>query len=454
MIAEPMKQMYDERLGRYQAAISLEPTDRIPIAAGTNNFAESYGGNNNQQTIYDPDQWLRSELAFCRDFPEFDVLRNNRLYAPVYDAVDFKTFQLPGRELPTNIQFQFLEAEYMLADDYDALIENPVRFWFDRILPRVLGEFKERGSIRSYIAFLKAGMVSVQAAQIMRNRSQVLQAERGMPQPMMGAFRAPFDALADGLRGLTASLMDCYKRPAKVVAACEVLVDEMVNLALAGADPLKRYPIFVPTHKAVFMSPQQFAKFYWPSFKQVCERLIEAGYSIRAYLEGDWTPYWHHLLELPKGKVLCDIDNQSDIQRAKKDLGHHQCICGGVHDSQFILGTPDEMRRHVKHLCETVGQGGGYMIGGGCHIPYAAKRENLRAMVEAVMEYGVYDRKLKPQPKQAPAGTIDKAKFPRMVTPWAAKKAELGPVQGDESLIRAPWEALEAKAYTWLWQWM
>lgn len=451
---EDMKQLYEERLGRYQAAIALEPTDRIPIAPGTNNFAENYLGNNNQETIYDPDKWLQSELAFCNDFPEFDVLRNNRLYAPVYDAVDLRSYQLPGRELSPNIQFQFLEAEYMLADEYDLLIASPQNFLFERFLPRVLGELKQKGTIRSYLAFLKAGMLSAQAAQIMRNRSLTLQTQRGMPQPVMGQFRAPFDALADGLRGLTASLMDCYKRPAKVLAACEVLVDEMVNMALAGADPLKRYPIFVPTHKAIFMSPDQFDKFYWPSFQQVCVKLIDAGYSIRAYLEGDWTPYWKRMLELPKGKVLCDIDNQSDIQQAKKDIGHHQCICGGVHDSQFIIGTPEEMRTHVKHLCETVGQGGGYMIGGGCHLPYAAKRENVRAMVDAVMEYGVYDKNVKPRPKPAPAGKVDKTKFPKMVTPWSVKKAELGEIQGDESLIRTPWEALEARAYTWLWQWI
>jgi hypothetical protein len=186
----------------------------------------------------------------------------------------------------------------------------------------------------------------------------------------------------------------------------------------------------------------------------VCERLIDAGYSIRAYLEGDWTPYWHRMLELPKGKVLCDIDNQADIQRAKKDIGHHQCICGGVHDSQFILGTPDEMRRHVKHLCETVGQGGGYMIGGGCHIPYGAKPENVRAMVEAVTEFGVYDSSVKPQPKTAPASATSSARVPRMVTPWEVKKAEIGAIQGDENLIRGPWESLESRAYSWLWQWI
>jgi hypothetical protein len=109
-----------------------------------------------------------------------------------------------------------------------------------------------------------------------------------------------------------------------VVAACDALVPVMINNALATADPLKRWPIFVPTHKGCFMSPKQFDTFYWPSFKKVLEGLVAAGHTVRAYLEGDWSHHWHHMLELPKGTILCDIDDQGDIYKAKKDIGHHQ----------------------------------------------------------------------------------------------------------------------------------
>ena len=270
-MSEETRRLFDERLGRYQAAIALEPTDRIPIATGSNSFAEVYSGNNHQETLYDAEKWLQAELAFCRDFPEVDVLRNNRVWGPLYDAIGLKSYRLPGRDLPPHSPFQFVEKEYMQADEYDLLIKNPLEFMFDRWLPRIVGEFKERGSIRSYMAFLKGGMAQAQVAQIMKNRGLRLQEEAGMPQPMTGAFLAPFDALADALRGLTGSLMDTYRQPDKVIAACDVLTYEMANFALATADPLKRYPIFVPTHKATFMSPAQFDKFYWPSFKKTME---------------------------------------------------------------------------------------------------------------------------------------------------------------------------------------
>jgi hypothetical protein len=456
MASDDLKKLFEQRLGRYQASIALQPTDRIPIATGSNYFAEVYSGNNQQQTLYDPVAWRQAEEIFIRDFPEVDVLRNNRIYGPLYDAIDCKTYKLPGRELAPNTQFQFVEKEYMLPEEYDVLIEDPKRFMLDCFLPRVLGEYADPASGRSHIAFLKAGMAHMMAGQVMRERTIHLETQCGMPQPTGGAFLAPFDVVADAMRGLNGIMMDMYRYPDKLKAACDVIVHEITNFALATADPFKRWPIFVPTHKAMFMSPDQFDEFYWPSFKKVLELLIEAGHTVRAYLEGDWSAHLHRLTELPKGKVLFDIDSQGDIFQAKEILGGHSCIAGGVKDSQLILGTSEEMRTHVKKLCETVGRDGGFIISGGCNFPYTTKPENLRAMIDAILEFGVYDESRKPAPrpldteKIAPAGLNPQ----QMVTPWETKMAELGGVKGEEDLIRLPWEQLEAMAYNWMWQWV
>lgn len=450
------KALFEQRLGRYQAAVALEPTDRIPIATGSNYFAEVYSGNTQQQTLYDPQKWLQAEERFIEAFPEIDVLRNNRIYGPLFDAIGCRTYRLPGRDLPADTQFQFVEKEYVRAEEYARLIADPKSFMLECFLPRVLGEFTPPGTGRSHVAFLKAGMAQMMMIQVMRNRSLHLQEKYGMPQPMTGAFLAPFDVVADIMRGLTGSMMDMYRRPDDLKAACDVLVPEMVHLALNTADPFRRYPIFVPTHKAMFLSPEQFDEFYWPSFKNTLELLIEAGHTVRAYLEGDWSAHLHRLRELPPGKVLFDIDSQGDIFKAKEILGGHSCIAGGIKDSELILGTPAEMRARVKTLCQTVGQDGGYMISGGCNFPYNTQPENFRAMIDAVLEFGVYDAGRVSAPRALSPGheTVAGLAPQGMITPWEVKKGELEAIQGDEDLIRKPWEQLEAMAYTWLWQWV
>ncbi len=455
MSAEDMKRLFDERLGRYQAAIALKPTDRMPIAAGTNYFAEVYSGNTKQQTIYDPEKWLEAEMAFVRNFPELDALRDNRISGPLFDAVGCKTYRLPGRDLSPTTQFQFVEKEYMQADEYDALIENPLKFMMEVFLPRVLGDLAEPGSIRANIALLKGGMAFMQFGQVMQNRSIRLQQECGMPQSMAGAFLAPFDAVADVMRGLNGTMLDMFRQPEKLIVACEALVEEMVNFGLAMADPFKRYPIFVPTHKAMFLSPDQFETFYWPSFKKTMEMLIESGYRIRAYLEGDWGPYWHHMLELPRGTVICDIDNQGDIFKALDDIGHHQCLAGGVPDSLFILGSPGEVRERVRVLCKAAGADKGLLINGGCAIPYDTRPENYRAMIDAILEFGTHDSSLRLSPEvKDPAEGGHRALPAKMVTDWPSKREELGEILGDEQLIQRNWERLEVLAYAWLWQWL
>ncbi|MDR3569894.1 MAG: uroporphyrinogen decarboxylase family protein [Syntrophobacteraceae bacterium] len=456
MSSEKTGNLFEKRLGRYQAAIGLQPVDRIPIATGSNYFAEVYSGNTKQQTLYDPQKWLEAEEAFVCDFPEIDVLRDNRIYGPLFDAIGCKTYRLPGRDLPPDIQFQFVEDEYMKEQDYDKLIENPLRFMIESFLPKILGEFADPCAPRSHIAFLKAGMAQMMMGQVMRNRTVVLEEKHGMPQPMAGFFLAPYDVLADSMRGFTATMTDMFRRPEKLTAACDVLVDEVCHLALATADPFKRWPIFVPTHKAMFLSPSQFDRFYWPSFKKTLEILIEAGHTVRAYLEGNWSAHLHRLLELPKGKILFDIDTRGDIVKAKEILGGHSCIAGGVQDSRLILGTPKEVRDHVRELCRTVGTGGGYILSAGCNFPYDTKPENFRAMIDAVLEFGVYDSSLSPKPRELSPGvqTVASLKPRRLVTAWDVKKAELGEIKGDEELIRRNWEQLEQMAHVWIWQWI
>jgi hypothetical protein len=460
-MSEEMRRLYEERLARYQATIALEPTDRMIVAgAGSNFFAEVYAGYTQQEIKYDMNKWIAAECKFAEDFPEIDLLRAGRIWGPIFDAVGFKLYKLSGRDLLPNTDCQFVEGEWMKSDEYDLLINNPVEFMLERRLPRILGDFKERGSTRSYMAFLKGGMAYMMMAQLQKEKAQYIAENYGLPLPFQGALTVPFDTLADGYRGLQGIMIDIFERPEKVMEACDALIPDMVNCAIASADPLKRLPIFVPLHRGChpFLSPKQFETFYWPSMFKTLMHLIEAGYIIRAYLEGDWTPNWHHLNEFPRGKLICDIDNKADISRAKEEIGNTVCLAGGILDRMFIFGTPEQMRSRVKELCETVGKEGGLILNGGCKIPYETKPENFRAFIDATLEYGRYSDTIKPKPKPPPTPTVEEpvpGHPPKMVTPWDVKLKELGEIMGDEGLIKGTWEMLERAAYCWLhfWNW-
>jgi uroporphyrinogen-III decarboxylase len=81
--------------------------------------------------------------------------------------------------------------------------------------------------------------------------------------------------------------------------------------------------------------------------------------------------------------------DQSDIQKAKATLGQNACLIGNVSSSMLNLGTPQDVSDYVKKLIDTVGQGGGLIVGNGAFFD-EAKPENVKAMVDTAKEYGAY----------------------------------------------------------------
>jgi uroporphyrinogen-III decarboxylase len=75
--------------------------------------------------------------------------------------------------------------------------------------------------------------------------------------------------------------------------------------------------------------------------------------------------------------------------RAKRVLGGNFCIQGNVPSSLVVTGTPADVKASCRKLVEDCGKGGGYVLGAGC-IAEDPKLDNLRAMMEAVREYGIY----------------------------------------------------------------
>jgi uroporphyrinogen-III decarboxylase len=77
------------------------------------------------------------------------------------------------------------------------------------------------------------------------------------------------------------------------------------------------------------------------------------------------------------------------MQKAKNILGVKCCIQGNVPSSLVVTGEPKEVKEYCRKLIETCGKGGGYILSAGA-IAENPKLDNLRAMLAAAKEYGVY----------------------------------------------------------------
>jgi uroporphyrinogen-III decarboxylase len=116
--------------------------------------------------------------------------------------------------------------------------------------------------------------------------------------------------------------------------------------------------------------------------------LIEDGFVPCPFAEGGYETRLEVIPDLPPGRTAWHFD-RTDMRRAKAAMGGIACIEGNVPPSLLNLGTPDEVTAYCRDLIDGVAPGGGFILNGGAVID-EAKEENMRAMIQAAKEYGVY----------------------------------------------------------------
>ena len=91
------------------------------------------------------------------------------------------------------------------------------------------------------------------------------------------------------------------------------------------------------------------------------------------------------LAELPPGKIIGHFD-RIDRAKAAKTIGDIMCFWGNVPSSLLVAGTVEAVKRDVQELIELFAGNGGLIIDGSSGIPDEARRQNVFALTEAVLE--------------------------------------------------------------------
>ena len=235
----------------------------------------------------------------------------------------------------------------------------------------------------------KAGEKSAQIAQYARLFSEKSR-EAGFPMASGGFSQAPFDTLGDYFRGMKGSMIDMYRRPDKVLKACDKMLPIMLEMALAATKVSGNPRVFIPIHKGLdgFMSVEQFKKFFWPTLRELMVALINEGLVPCPLWEGNCTSRLEIIKDIPAGKAVYAFEG-TDMFKAKEVLGDVVCIEGNVPGSLLLAGTPEDVKAYCKKLIDVVGAGGGFIMNSATSLE-DAKPENVKAMFEVTREYGVY----------------------------------------------------------------
>ena len=181
-----------------------------------------------------------------------------------------------------------------------------------------------------------------------------------------------------------------YRQPDKLLQALEVITPLMIKIGVSATQGAGNPLVFIPLHKGAdgFLSDKQFKTFYWPTLRKVIMGLIEEGVVPFCWAEGGYDSRLEVIRDLPKGKTAWLFD-RIDIAKAKEMLGDIACIGGPMPIALLTVGTPQQVKDHVKKCIDTAGKGGGYIMANGAFFD-RVKWENLKAMVDTTKEYGVY----------------------------------------------------------------
>jgi len=410
---------YKTRVARFIKAIKMEEPDRVPCILPVTYYPATHIGVSYRTIMYDYSELRRAWLTFMKDFPEMDECSGPGfvMSGRVMDAIDSKIQKWPGHGLPEDAWYsQFVEGEYMKADEYDDIMKDPTGYSLRVSLPRTSGLFKpfERmmmgGGMGMGMGMGGLGWVAMMTDPEMRKVFQTLMdvaddytewrntvadisriiLSEGFPGIHGGMSVAPFDALADGLRGTHGMAIDMYRQPEKMLEYVEYITPQIIEGTLRMSAMSDCPIIGMPLHKGddTFMSDAQFEKFYWPSFKKVLLAYIEEGLVPFPFAEGKYNHRLKFIAEMPKSGVVWYFD-QTDMKEAKRILGNTSCIVGNLPASVVITGTPQEVREGCRRLIEDCAPGGGYILSGGASADNG-NAANLHAMLAAAEEYGYY----------------------------------------------------------------
>lgn len=470
-------QLYASRLRRYVTALRNGKPDMVPIRPFVAEFTARYAGFTCQQVTHDYEKAFEAARKCAADF-DWDAVVANMVYVwtGLTQALGLRYYGIPGIDVPADMAFQYREPDedhaFMREDEYDRLIDDPTAFLYEIWLPRVSAEMPGRGQPASYrgnVALVKGAMAMLHYFSAFGPQCERLREECGTVSAIAGILKAPFDILADKLRGYIGLTMDMATQPEKVLRACEALMPHLCHVAMTTADPDHRVPVGYWMHRGCipFVRKGQFESHYWPTVRPIVEELWRQGHQTLFYAEGDWTAHLDHFARLPEKSIVYHVD-RGDLLETHRRLGERFCLSGGIPNTLLAYGTPEQVRSRCRNVIQWVAQDGGYILDASAIMQNDTKPENLRALTEAGREFGTYssareiaaedDLRVAPGPDTAecqphtgcsPQGG---AVRPGVCVPWEEKLKELPGAKGDMDLARNIWEDLDGYGNMFIWQ--
>ncbi len=383
MNIEP-EELYKERKERIEATTNLKVPDRVPVIFSENEFAWGFANITQLEFMTENEKMMMAYEKLYKTFQLDAAYFQPSLFDPLFNVIPSPCIiKLPGKDLPIDSPFQLVESEIMTENDYKYASSNGYFRTLVRLLPKLRPEIPDVQNI-----FTKQ---ITQTVEDLRDSSSNMKRFRewGIPFWIGGGMESPFSLLCL-MRSYEKFCLDMYRRRDIVKQTVNKFVPGIVRMAIGGvkASGVPRAQIGLHRESSSTFSLKIFEEIALPMIKKIVELISKENIKTILHCDGDWTPNLEYLTELPKGKCILDLDDSTDIFKAKEILGDRVCIAGNLHESLFAFSNPQKVEEYCKKLIDIVGEGGGFVLKG--EPPRESKIENIKAMVNTAKTYGIY----------------------------------------------------------------
>ena len=118
------EELYKERQKRVEDAVQLKVPDRVPFLTSFSTFQLRYMGITSEEAYFNTEKWCWATKKTILDL-EPDMYRHNITSGTALEVVGSRQIKLPGRGIPVDHTHQFVEGEYMKAEEYDTFLDDP-----------------------------------------------------------------------------------------------------------------------------------------------------------------------------------------------------------------------------------------------------------------------------------------------------------------------------------------
>ncbi|MFC1716847.1 uroporphyrinogen decarboxylase family protein [Candidatus Poribacteria bacterium] len=198
------------------------------------------------------------------------------------------------------------------------------------------------------------------------------------------------------LRGMDNLLADFVLNEDLAAALLDKITSFCVRRAraagIAGVDMLGTGDD-VGMQKRMIMSPDDWRKWIKPRFASViaAAREHKPDINVKYHSDGSVEPIISDLIEIGV-TILNPVQPECmDPVKLKKQYGDRLAFDGTIGiQTTMPFGTPEDVDREVKHMIETVGEGGGLIIAPTHVLEPEVPLDNIMAFLNAVDRYGHY----------------------------------------------------------------